>query len=152
MHFFVKIIPKELPGLTNEITVICTINTMRTEALPGGSHVACLNVKTSCVGVYKINACRLLSALPSLSQFGRGRLSLVVISSYLLSLIFGPRHQLEFTLTGPQDCPGQQNTTVYALPLFPNIHKQILQNARHTFSYRIIQENLIKDQTFPLAW
>ena len=92
MHFFVKIIPKELPGLTNEITVICTINTMRTEALPGGSHVACLNVKTSCVGVYKINACRLLSALPSLSQFGRGRLSLVVISSYLLSLIFGPRH------------------------------------------------------------
>ena len=53
MHFFVKIIPKELPRLTNEITVICTINTMRTEALPGGSHVACLNVKTSCVGVYK---------------------------------------------------------------------------------------------------
>ena len=23
------------------------------EVLPGGSHVACLNVKTSCVGVYK---------------------------------------------------------------------------------------------------
>ena len=49
MHFFVEIIPKEFPGLTNEITVICTINTMRTaqgskmpqctytlpEALPG---------------------------------------------------------------------------------------------------------------------
>ena len=37
-----------------------------------------------------INACRLLSALPSLSQFGRGRLSLVAISFYALSLLFGP--------------------------------------------------------------
>ena len=32
-----------------------------------------------------INACRLLSALPSLSQFGWGRLSLVKISFYTLS-------------------------------------------------------------------
>ena len=31
-----------------------------------------------------MNACRLLSALPSLSQFGRGRLSLVAISFYAL--------------------------------------------------------------------
>ena len=36
-----------------------------------------------------INACRLLSALPSLSQFGQGRLSLVAISFYALSLLFG---------------------------------------------------------------
>ena len=35
-----------------------------------------------------INARRLLSALPSLSQFGRGRLSLVAISFYALSLLF----------------------------------------------------------------
>ena len=49
-----------------------------------------------------INACRLLSALPSLSQFGRGRLSLVAISFYALSLLFGPCHLSEFTLVGPQ--------------------------------------------------
>ena len=48
-----------------------------------------------------INACRLLSALPSLSQFGRGRLSLVAISFYALSLLFGPCRLLEFTLAGP---------------------------------------------------
>ena len=49
-----------------------------------------------------INACRLLSALPSLSQFGQGRLSLVTISLYALSLLFGPCRLLEFTLAGPQ--------------------------------------------------
>ena len=48
-----------------------------------------------------INACRLLSALPSLSQFGRGRLSLVAISFYALSLLFGPCRLSEFTLAGP---------------------------------------------------
>ena len=48
-----------------------------------------------------INACRLLSALPSLSQFGRGRLSLVAISFYALSLLFGPCRLSEFTLEGP---------------------------------------------------
>ena len=35
-----------------------------------------------------INACHLLSVLPSLSQFGWGRLSLVAISFYALSLLF----------------------------------------------------------------
>ena len=49
-----------------------------------------------------INACRLLSVLPSLSQFGRGRLSLVMISFYALSLLFGPCRLSEFTLAGPQ--------------------------------------------------
>ena len=46
-----------------------------------------------------INACRLLSALPSLSQFGRGRLSLDAISFYAL-LLFGPCRLSEFTLAG----------------------------------------------------
>ena len=49
-----------------------------------------------------INACRLLSALPSLSQFGRGRLSLVAISFYALSLLIGPCRLSEFTLAGPR--------------------------------------------------
>ena len=55
----------------------------------GGSHVTRLNFKTSHVGVYKCLSL-LLSALPSLSQFGRGRLSLVTISFLALSLLFGP--------------------------------------------------------------
>ena len=53
-----------------------------------------------------INACRLLSALLSLSQFGWGRLSLVAISFYALSLLFGPCHLSEFTLAGPHLCWG----------------------------------------------
>ena len=65
----------------------------------GGSHVACLNLKRL-VSVF-INACRLLSALPSLLWFGRGRLSLVAISFYTLSLLFGPCCLLEFILAGP---------------------------------------------------
>ena len=48
-----------------------------------------------------INACRLLSPLPSLSQFGRGGLSLVAISFYALSLLFGPCRLSELTLAGP---------------------------------------------------
>ena len=44
-----------------------------------------------------INACRVLPALPSLSQFGGGRLSLVAISFYALSLLFGPCRLSEFT-------------------------------------------------------
>ena len=50
-----------------------------------------------------INACRLLSAFPSLSLFGRGRLSLVAISFYALSLLFGPCRLSEFTLAGPHE-------------------------------------------------
>ena len=65
----------------------------------GRFHVARLNFKTS-RSVF-INACRLLSALPSLLQFGRGRLSLVAISFYVLSLLFGPCCLSEFTLAGP---------------------------------------------------
>ena len=69
----------------------------------GGSHVAHLNLKRL-VSMF-ITACRLLSALPSLSQFGRGRLSLVVISFYALPLLFGPCRLSEFTLAGPH-CAG----------------------------------------------
>ena len=66
----------------------------------GGSHVASLNFLKHLVLVF-INACHLLSAMPSLSQFGRGRLSLVAISFYVLSLLFGPCRLSEFTLAGP---------------------------------------------------
>ena len=52
-----------------------------------------------------INAWSLLSALPSLSQFGRGKLSLVAISFYALSLLFEPCCLSEFTLAGPQPSP-----------------------------------------------
>ena len=70
------------------------------EALPGrGSHVAVWILKRL-VSVL-INACRLLSTLPSLLQFGRGRLSLVAISFYSLSLLFGPCRLSRFTLAGP---------------------------------------------------
>ena len=58
-----------------------------------------------------INACRLLLALPSLSQFGRGSLSLVAISFYALSLLFGPCRLLEFTLAaGPLHSTCQQTS------------------------------------------
>ena len=42
----------------------------------------------------------LFSALPSLSQFGRGRLSLVPISFYALSLLFGSCRLSEFSWQG----------------------------------------------------
>ena len=51
----------------------------------GGGHVARLILKRL-VSVF-MNACRLLSVLPSLSQFGRGRLSLVTISFYAKLLV-----------------------------------------------------------------
>ena len=76
----------------------------RGPACQGGSHVARVNFITTRVGVCRlcrVGACRLLSALLSLSQFGRGRLSLVAISFYALSLRFGPCHLSEFTLARP---------------------------------------------------
>ena len=54
-----------------------------------------------CLVLVFINACCLFSALLSLSQFGQGRLSLVAISFYVLSLLFGPCYLSEFTLAGP---------------------------------------------------
>ena len=69
----------------------------------GGSLVAVWILKRF-LSVF-INACRLLSALLSLSQFGRGRLFLVAISFYSLSLLFGPCCLSEFTLAGPPPWP-----------------------------------------------
>ena len=62
-----------------------------------------------------INTFCLLSALPSLSQFGQGRLSLVVISFYALSLLFEPCRLSEFTLAGPlliQTLRGPQKVSI----------------------------------------
>ena len=74
------------------------------EALPGGGGwggpMSPVWILKRLVSVF-INACRLLSALPSLSQFGRGRLSLVAISFYAPSLLFEPCRLSEFTLAGP---------------------------------------------------
>ena len=66
----------------------------------GGSPMSPIWILKHLVSVF-INACHLLSALMSLSQFGRGRLSLVAISFYTLLLLFGPCRLSEFTLAGP---------------------------------------------------
>ena len=87
----------------------------KNEALPGeggGGPVSPVWILKRFVSVF-INACRLLSALPSLSQFGRGRLSLVAISFYALSLLFGPCRLSEFTLVGPQKRISGNQTKVY---------------------------------------
>ena len=71
------------------------------EALPEGGPMSPVWIFKRLVSVF-INACRLLSALPSLLQFGWGRLSLVApFSFYALSLLFGPCRLSEFTLAGP---------------------------------------------------
>ena len=70
------------------------------EALPGGGSMSPVWILKCLVSAF-INACRLSSALPSLSQFGQGRLSLVSISLYALLLLFGPCDLLEFTLAVP---------------------------------------------------
>ena len=62
----------------------------------GGSRVACLNFKITRVGV-----CRSFSVLTSLSEFCWDRMSFVVTSFYVLSLLFGPCRLSEFTLSGP---------------------------------------------------
>ena len=64
----------------------------------GGGSISPVWILKRLVLVF-INACRLLSALLSLSQFGRGRLCLVVISFYAQSLLFGPCRLPEFTPT-----------------------------------------------------
>ena len=58
-----------------------------------------------------INACRLLS------QFGRGRLSLVAISFYAMSLLFGPCRLSEFTLAGPLVKVFNQSVTLSVIQL-----------------------------------
>ena len=66
----------------------------------GGSPMSPVWILKRLVSVF-INACHLLSALMSLSQFGRGRLSLVVISFYTLLLLSGSCRLSQFTLAGP---------------------------------------------------
>ena len=83
----------------------------------GGVHVARLNFKTSRVVVQKCLSLNLLSALPSLSQFGRGRLSLVAISFYALSLLFGPCRLSEFTLAGPRNSCYNFSSSIYAFQI-----------------------------------
>ena len=71
------------------------------ETLPGGGGpMSPVWILKHLVLVF-INACCLLSALPSLLQFGQGRFSLVTISFYVVSLLFGPCCLSEFTLAGP---------------------------------------------------
>ena len=66
----------------------------------GGFPISPVWILKRLVSVF-INACHSLSALPSLSQFVRGRLSIVEISFYLLLLLFGPSRLSEFTFAGP---------------------------------------------------
>ena len=68
-------------------------------------------VRGSLVSVF-INACCLLSAFPSLSQFGRGRLSLVTISFYAVAT-FWP-----MLLVGIY--PGRPSLSVIGWSVFPS--------------------------------
>ena len=96
-HEWKELYPKKKTYLKQALTQ-CRLKTML-DALPGGP-ISPVWILKRLVLVF-INACCLLSALPSLSQFGRGRLSLVTISFYVLLLLFGPCRLLEFTLAGP---------------------------------------------------
>ena len=67
----------------------------------GGSYVAHLNFKTSRVGVYQCLSL-IVGFAVTVVIWLRGDLSLVAISFYVLSLLFGPCRLLEFTLAGRQ--------------------------------------------------
>ena len=67
----------------------------------GGSYVAHLNFKMSRVGVYKCLSLIVGFAVTVVIWLWGG-LSLVAISFYVLSLLFGPCRLLEFTLAGRQ--------------------------------------------------
>ena len=83
--------------------LVCVVLEISIEAPPGGGGggVQCHPPEFENVVSVFINACRLLSPFPSLLQFGQGRLSLVTISFYALSLLFRPCCLSEFTLAGP---------------------------------------------------
>ena len=66
----------------------------------GGSYVAHLNFKMSRVGVYKCLSL-IVGFAVTVVIWLRGDLSLVAISFYVLSLLFGPCRLLEFSLAGP---------------------------------------------------
>ena len=67
----------------------------------GGSYVAHLNFKMSRVGVYKCLSL-IVGFAVTVVIWLRGGLSLVALSFYVLSLLFGPCRLLEFTLAGRQ--------------------------------------------------
>ena len=72
-----------LPDGSQNCMALCT-----SEALPRGGPMSPVCILKRLVSVF-INVCGLLSALLSLSQFGRGKLSLAAISFYALSLLLG---------------------------------------------------------------
>ena len=71
----------------------------------GVSHVARLNFKTSRVGVYK--RLSLIVGFATTVAICWRRMSLVAISFYAKSLLFGPCRLSEFTLAGPHLCKVQ---------------------------------------------
>ena len=76
------------------------------EALPGGaSHFTRLNFKTSRVSGYKCLS--LIVGFAVTVTIWLRRLSLVAISFYVLSLLFGPCRLSEFTLAGPPETCGR---------------------------------------------
>ena len=82
-------------------TVAIMHNLLVKRPCQGGSYVAHLNFKMSRVGVYKCLSLIVGSAVTVVIWL-RGSLSLVAISFYVLSLLFGPCRLLEFTLAGRQ--------------------------------------------------
>ena len=93
-----------------------------------------------------INACRLLLALPSLSQFGRGRLSLVMILFYVLSLLFGPWRLLEFMLAGPRQCATDNLTRPKLSPTAARSCSE-LDTLKHICQNHLCNVSLIKEAT-----
>ena len=88
---------------------LCSLSITLRPCRGGGGPMSPVWILKRLMAVF-INACRLLLALPSLWQFCGGRLSLVAISFYMLSLLFGPCRLLEFTLAGPLHSTCQQTS------------------------------------------
>ena len=64
------------------------------------------------------NACRLTYCQLCLHcRIGRGRLSLVAISFYVLSLLFGPCRLSVFTLAGPRNSCYNFSSSIYAFQI-----------------------------------
>ena len=136
-------------------------NSIIYEALPGGGGGGPMspiwNLKRL-VSVF-INACRLLLALPSLLQFGWGRLSLVTISFYVLSIIFGPCRLSEFTLAGSHISFSSRLTTLVAeiCLFYTQKHKKPFSQARSSrFLYagysKIMIQILSKEYEFEITY
>ena len=91
---------------TEKKTLKMTIVLMRHCQGGGGmSHVARLNFKTSRVSVYK--RLSLIVGFAITVAICRRRMSLIAISFYALSPVFGPCRLSEFTQAGPHLCKVQ---------------------------------------------